>query len=237
MSSDRLAQLRQIKIFSGLSDEHLAGLAERCHWRSYAAGELIIGHQDRSRDVLFLISGLARVNVYALSGKQVTFRDIRPGEVFGELSAIDEKPRSASVEALAPSATVIVPQPVFHDALRSHPPVLLATLTHLTTQIRSLTDRVFEFSTLAVRSRVQAELVRLARDCRTSDNEALISPAPTHADIASRISTHREAVTRELNRLEDLKIIDREGRALRVLDLRRLTGMIDELTADWLDPG
>jgi CRP/FNR family transcriptional regulator, cyclic AMP receptor protein len=83
MSIDRIAILQQSGFFAGLSAEDLAALAARCRWRTTQAGELIIGHRDQSRDVLFLLSGLVRVNIYSLSGRQVTFRDIRPGVVFG----------------------------------------------------------------------------------------------------------------------------------------------------------
>ena len=230
MDADRIAALKRIGLLSELSEEALAALASRCQWKSAAGGELVIGHRDQSRDVLFLLTGLARVNVYSLAGRQVSFRDIRPGDVVGELSAIDGKARSASVESLLPSTFMAMPQAVFHDVLQTHPPVLFATLRHLTTQVRSLTERVFEFSTLAVRNRVHAELIRLAREAGGA--EAVIRPAPTHAEIASRISTHREAVTRELSRLEDLGLIVREGRTLRVKNLARLQAMVEDFAPD-----
>lgn len=230
MSTDRIAILKQSGFFAGLSTEDLAALAARCRWRTTNSDELIIGHRDQSRDVLFLMSGLVRVNVYSLSGRQVSFRDIRPGDVFGELSAIDGKPRSASVESLMPSTLMVMPQPVFLDMLKAHPSVMIETLCRLTALVRSLTDRVVEMSTLAVRNRVQAELVRLAR--QHGGDDAVINPAPTHAEIASRISTHREAVTRELSRLEDLGLIAREGRKLRVTDLARLTAMVEDATPE-----
>ena len=226
MSTDRIAKLKESGFFSAMSSEDLAALAARCRWRTTQCGELIIGHRDQSRDVLFLLSGLVRVNVYSLSGRQVSFRDIRPGDVFGELSAIDGKPRSASVECLTPSTLMVMPQAVFLEMLQVHPPVMMETLCRLTALVRSLTDRIVEMSTLAVRNRVQAELVRLARDHGGPD--AVVNPAPTHAEIASRISTHREAVTRELRRLESLGLIAREGRTLRVADLPRLTEMVED---------
>ena len=230
--SDPIKSLKQIGLLSQLTEQELADLAARCRWRSFTDGELIIGHQDRSFDVLFLVSGMARVSIYSVTGKLVSFRDIRPGDIVGELSAIDEKPRSASVESIGRSMFLAMPQAVFHDLLKTRPVVLFALLRHLTRQVRALTARVFEFSTLAVRNRVHAELVRLARNGTTGGKEAVIAPAPTHSEIASRISTHREAVTRELNRLEDLNIIAKEGRTLKVLDLPRLASMVDELTAD-----
>jgi CRP/FNR family transcriptional regulator, cyclic AMP receptor protein len=231
MSSERIAALKNIWLLSELSDEELAALAPRCRWKQVRGGELIIGHKDESYDVFFLLSGLARVNVYSLSGRQVSFRDIRPGDIVGELSAIDGRPRSASVESLMPSSVVVMPRGVFLDVLQNHPSVMLAVLHHLTTRIRELTERVFEFSTLAVRNRVHAELVRLARE-HGGGKQAVIRPAPTHSEMASRISTHREAVTRELSRLHELGIIARDGRALRVNDLARLEAMVEDVAAD-----
>ena len=234
MSSDRIQSLKQTGLLSGLSEEELGALVPRCRWKSVKGGELVIGHRDQSRDVLFLLTGLARVSVYSLAGRQVSFRDIRPGDVVGELSAIDGRARSASVESLVPSSFMVMPQGVFHDVLQSRPAVLFATLRHLTTQVRALTDRVFEFSTLAVRNRVHAEILRLAREPAKGHGgaAAVIRPAPTHTEIASRISTHREAVTRELNRLEGLGIIAREGRTLRVHNLARLEAMVEDFSPD-----
>ena len=68
----------------------------------------------------------------------------------------------------------------------------------LANQIRSLSERIVEFSTLGVNNRVHAEILRLAREVESRNGQYRISPAPTHADIASRVSTHREAVTKNL---------------------------------------
>jgi hypothetical protein len=97
----------------------------------------------------------------------------------------------------------------FRELLHSEPRVALALLPQLVMKIRALTTRVYEFSTLAVSNRIQAELLRLASLVPRAGKRARIDPAPTHTDIASRISTHREAVTRELNRLSRSGLIER----------------------------
>jgi hypothetical protein len=97
--------------------------------------------------------------------------------------------------------------------------------------VRNLTARVFEFSTLAVRNRVRTELLRLA-DGAPGSNEAVLSPAPTHAEIANRISTHREAVTRELGWLEDKGFIAKEGRVLRLKNRAGLRKLVEEFSAE-----
>ena len=182
-------------------------------------------------NILFLIAGRARVMLYAVSGKAVAFRDIGPGDFFGELAAIDGKPRSASVEALEPCLVACMSASVFREAFRSQPTVTDAVVRHLAGQVRTLTGRVFEFSTLAVRNRIQAELLRLARAAgAVEDRVARIEPAPTHEEIASRISTHRQAVTSELNRLAQIGLIERHGRALEIKDVDQLIRMVHEAT-------
>ena len=100
-------------------------------------------------------------------------------------------------------------------------------LKRLTNQIRALTERVFEFSALAVENRIQAEVLRLARDHMEGDNSALIKPAPTHAEIASRVSTHREAVTRALSDLARRGIVERRDGTLAVLDVEALSELVE----------
>jgi CRP-like cAMP-binding protein len=120
----------------------------------------------------------------------------------------------------------------FRELLQSEPAVTLALLRQSVTKIRALTTRVYEFSALAVNNRIQAELLRLARLAPLEGKLARIGGAPTHAEIASRISTHREAVTRELNRLTRLGIIERQGGALLVKDVGRLAAMVHEVTGE-----
>jgi CRP-like cAMP-binding protein len=110
--------------------------------------------------------------------------------------------------------------------------VAQALLPQLVTKIRALTNRVYEFSTLAVNNRIQAELLRLASLGTRQGKAAQIVPAPTHVEIASRVSTHREAVTRELNRLARIGIIERKRGALLVKDVDRLAEMVHEATGE-----
>jgi CRP-like cAMP-binding protein len=226
MGGSELQTFREIAFFKSLSEQAALNLSRECNRRTFEAGDLIIGHMDQTFDVLFLMSGHARVNVYSLAGRRVSFRDMVGGAIFGELSAIDGEPRSASVEAVGPCTVIVMPRKVFLRALREEPEFTMAVMVHLTRQVRTLTGRVFEFSTLAVRNRVQAELLRLARP--EGQNEAVLSAAPTHEEIASRISSHREAVTRELSRLEEKGLIVKQGRSLRIPDLERLRRLIEE---------
>jgi len=125
-----------------------------------------------------------------------------------------------------------MPAAAFRTLLEAAPTVTLAVLKQLVKRIRTVTNRVYEFTTLHVSSRVQAEVLRLASTALREGKSARIVPPPTHVEIASRVSTHREAVTRELSHLSRIGIIERRDDALLVRDIDRLAEMVHEATGE-----
>lgn len=221
--------LRRIALLDGLSDERLEALARECAWRNYRAGQRIISRAAADRDVYLIISGRVRVTTYSAAGRQVTFRDIAAGELFGEVAAIDDMPRSADVVALESALTASIPPSVFRRLLREEPTLAERVLRRLASLVRRMSERVIDLSTLGVHQRLHAELLRLAREAGVARNGARIDPAPKHADLASQVSTYREQVTRELSALAKAGIVRREGRALVIRDLKRLERLVEEV--------
>ena len=84
-----------------------------------------------------------------------------------------------------------------------------------------------DLSTLSAINRVQSEILRLAVPDQDNHNLAVISPLMTHSDIAARASTTRETVSRILRNLTRIRIVERAKKSLRVLDVERLTNMIE----------
>lgn len=225
-SQHRLSTLQAAPILAGLSQAALGEVVRICGWSEYATGEQILGYLDRSTHVHFLAAGRARVIIYSAEGKAVVFTDLEPGAMFGEIAAIDRGPRSAGVEALEPCTVASLTANQFEALMQAEPSVAIATLRSVTAEVRRLSDRVFEFSTLVVRNRIHAELLRLAAASHHNDSQALLSPAPSLSEIASRISTHREAVSRELSRLTATGLLAREDGNLRITDLNRLAKLV-----------
>ena len=231
LQSDRAATLQRVPIFAKLSDSALERLARSCTWGQHESGEEILSFQDASTRILFLLSGKARVVIYSSEGKAVVFRDLTAGTMFGEIAAIDRRPRSASVEALEPCTVASLSAESFERLILDEPSVAFATLQHLAANVRRLSERVFEFSTLLVQNRVHAELLRLAGEVSSQD-EVVLSPAPSLSDIASRISTHREAVSRELSRLTAIGLLRRDGVDLTITSVSKLAKLVDEAKGD-----
>jgi CRP-like cAMP-binding protein len=224
--------LEHIALFNGLAPDTLLRIQQHCVWHRYDPGEPVVNYLETSSEVYFIASGEVHVRIYSLEGKAVTFCDLTAGEMFGEVAAIDNAPRSASIEARTSCLIASMPGGAFRRLLETEPALALALLQYFAAKIRTLTTRVYEVSALAVANRIQAELLRLAKQVPQKGKCASIASAPTHAEMASRISTHREAVTRELNRLSRIGIIERRGTNLVVKDIDRLIAMVHEATGE-----
>jgi len=201
-------------------------------------GQTIVALGAVSSQVYVVLDGRAQATLFSLGGREVILRDLVPGDIFGELAAIDEGPRSASVVALSDCALASLSAQAFRAAISELPAGALWMARRLTAQIRDLTEKVFELNALRVRSRLHCELLRLCGTASREGETALIAPSPTHADLAARIGTHREAVTRELRFLVDQKIVSQDRRRMTILDVPALARLVriatGEIDADLL---
>jgi CRP-like cAMP-binding protein len=107
-----------------------------------------------------------------------------------------------------------------------------AVLQRLTGLVRLYSQRLYEMRTLDVQSRIRAELVRLAEDSLSGDNTATISPLPTSADIAARVNTRREAVSRELASLTRQGFIERRQKSLMIRDFAGLNQLVEAVLGE-----
>ena len=229
--------LARIDLFRSLTPDEIGRLDTRCIWRRAHAKEWIIDYHDESTDVFFLISGVARVMIRSIAGRETILRDIKVGEFVGEHAAIDNLPRSASVLALTETTIAKMSAAVFLETVTRHPDPCLQLLRLITGQVRALASRVNEFTTLAIRERLIMELLRHSRPNRDNPREAIVSPPPIHADLAGRISTRRETVTKELSVMERDGLVRRSRGALTLADVPRLMGMIgDDMDAHDFKP-
>lgn len=188
-------------LLEDLGDAEKTCISNECRWARYAQGSSIVSYQDASQDVLFLQSGRARVTLCSANGRQVIFRDVEPGDMIGELSALDGAPRSADVMAVDDCVVASLSGIRFRELLFGNPAVMHAQIIHLTGLVRDLTDRQLELSTLPIRYRLCAYLLRSAQTWAETEQWTTVK-LPTHQLIASQVGCLRETITKELRRLE-----------------------------------
>jgi len=203
----------------------------QCATRRYAKGEQIIRETEQANGMYFIERGRVLVTLLSEDGREVNFANLEQGENFGELSLIDGMPRSATVTALTETDMIIMSPRVFRRMLKRHPAVAFGLLKQLSGMIRRLCDRISEYSTAGVNHRIHAEMLRLACKHIDLDGVARIPNLPTQAQFASRISCHREAVSRELKSLEKEGILMKKNRQIIIPEIRRLQSKVALLMA------
>lgn len=217
--------LRGIDVLQGLPLQRLDEISRQCAWRHFEAGRQLVGREQADRDLHLIVAGTVRVTSYSPGGRETSFRDLPAGSSFGELSALDGRPRSADVVALTSGLLASMSPAAFRSLLQQEWTVNERVLLRLTELARGLIERVLDLSTLTVQQRLCVQLLRLAHTSGATGNMARIVPAPKHAELAHLVSTYREQVTRELSALAREGVLVKESGALVVRDVARLQRM------------
>ncbi|GGH18670.1 transcriptional regulator [Alsobacter metallidurans] len=200
----------------------------RCAWRRYDDDEIVVDFEDASTDVYFILSGDVRILIRTQSGKEIILAEMKGGQFFGELAAIDDVRRSANVTALTRAEMCIMPASVFKEIVFASPVVGDRLLRLLTARIRELNARITEHSVFDLKHRLYAELIRMSAPRAGGGGERVVSPPPFHHVLAARIGCRREQVTRELSALSGQGVIAKTRGALVIRQPKVLEDRITE---------
>ncbi|MFV0280358.1 MAG: Crp/Fnr family transcriptional regulator [Rhodoblastus sp.] len=200
----------------------------RVIWKKCDEGETIVDFEDRSTNVYFLLAGDVRVLLRTAAGKEVILADIKAGEFFGEMSAIDGVERSANVTALTKAEVAIMQSATFREILFSNQSACDKVLRLLTYRVRDVNTRLAEMAIFDLRHRLYSELLRLSHPRPGHPGERVISPPPYHHVVAARIGCRREQVTREFSNLAHEGLVEKTRGALVLLKPQALEARLNE---------
>lgn len=223
--------LAAVELFAGLTPAQRSEVAGRCRFERFAAGRPVIeeGTEDRLErpDVIFVIAGRLRVINQTAGGRTVTFAEIGPGDVVGELAALDGGPRTAAVLAETDCRVARLSSGGFNELLQRHPPIAIALMRRLVRIIRDADQRISELSALGAGSRLCRELLRRSAPHGSATAERVVDPVPTQEQLASLTGTTRESVARLLGRLQHAGTVRRQGQRLLIADAARLAAIAE----------
>lgn len=190
------AMLNTIPLFSSIPAERLAQLEQHFNHRTYPKNTILFMEGDTAGQLYIIESGMVSVYTDGADGKQLILNFLSDGDCFGELSLLDNKPRSASVMTLTDSKICSITREVFKTFLRDNPDLYDALICELAGKVRQLTENVKDMALLDVYGRVAHTLERL-----TGDNNRVTIPKLTHQDIANMVGASREMVSRIMKEL------------------------------------
>ncbi len=189
--------LSEIPLFQDLPSDISARYAKSCSWKEYGEHELVIDIDDDSTDVRFIVAGSVRIIVRISVGKEVILGEMSEGSFFGEISAIDGSPRSANVTTMTNSRICTMPASIFREILSVSPEVSMKIMVMFAERVRTLNNRLAEHSFLQAKHRLYSELMRLSKPRAANKEHRIVSPPPTQRELAERIGSRREVVSRE----------------------------------------
>lgn len=225
------AALRCIPFFKSLDSQEIKALASSCSLREFVDGQSIVNHRESGDFVYFITRGKVRSKIYTESGKEVSYQDLTVNDMFGELAVIDGLPRSTSVISLNGTEVLQLSKRSFLELIENNPGLAIATMKKLAGLVRFLCERAYQFGVVGVKRRIRAELLRIAEKYLEPEKiEVVIPELPTHHELASRLATTREAVTRELSELDKNGIIDKRTNAKGIIvkDIEKLMALVED---------
>ena len=232
---DDRTSLSRIELLSGLDGETLRGIETQCRWHEFAANQTILHYSDETEhNIYFVIKGSARIVNYSVSGREIAFANVREGGYFGELAALTDNPRSASVVAVTDCLLASLTPQVFQSLLLDNPKLGLHVIMRLANIIQRCDIRIMNLSTLTAVQRVHVELLKLAEPDVVAPGNWVVRTLPTYVDIASQVSTTRETVTRAMRQLAVAGVIERKGKSLYIRDRDRLAEFAESGTAQMI---
>jgi CRP/FNR family transcriptional regulator, cyclic AMP receptor protein len=205
--------LKTVPLFSLFSDHELATLFPAIQHRSYPRHSFMLRAGEKTDALYIILSGKAKVVIDDGDGREVTLTTIGPSEFFGEMSLIDEKPRSASVEALEACEILYISKPAFMACLKDNFDAAMLILRNVVARLREADRKIASLALMDVHGRVARLLIDLARDV----NGIWVVDTGSE-EMARMVGASREMVSRVLKEMRDGGLIRRDKRKIIVLD-------------------
>ena len=198
--------LKGVPLFSNLSDRQLNILYKAGVINKSEKGNIIV-HQHEPGDTFYIvISGRAKVTLLHEDGKEIVLSVLKEGDFFGELSLLDNEPRSANVIIVEDTALFSLTRTQFYQLISARPNILRKVLKEICTRLRDADEKIGSLAFLDVYGRTIRILQQMAHDQGIKTRNGIeILNAPTHQELSGMVGASREAITRIIRILRENK--------------------------------
>jgi CRP/FNR family cyclic AMP-dependent transcriptional regulator len=207
-----LDDLKRVPLFSDLSEGDLVRFAEVIREREYPRNSVILFEDDPGDSLYIVSSGQVKVVLIGEDGREVILSVLSDGDFFGEMSLIDDEPRSAHVIAMKDSLLLVLRRDDFQQQINQHPSIAVKLLKVLVQRLRRADDKIGGLVLLDVNGRVAKLLLDLAEE----SGGPKITRKLTHHTIAQMIGSSRETVSRAMRELSDRGLVDVTRREITI---------------------
>ncbi len=213
----KVDHLRNVPIFSELSDSDLTKIADKMIPREYQKGQMILLEESQGETFFIITSGAVKVTRLSDDGREVILAILGESDFFGEMSLLDGEGRSANIVANELAKMLTLSRSDFLDCLESYPKIAIALLEELAMRLRKSDQQIESLSLSDSEQRIGITIIRLAEELGTiKQGHVTVQNFPYQQDIANMAGTSRETVSRTLKLLENKAMVKRENRDLTI---------------------
>jgi len=206
--------LATVPLFRSLAPAEVSAFSQMAREKSYPKGSVILFEDDPGDSLFVVRDGRVKVVLVAEDGREVILGILGVGEHFGELSLIDDQPRSAHVVAMEESTLLVLRREDFRRRVEQNPAVAWALLLELSRRLRRADEKIGSLVLLDVPGRI----ARMLLDAATESGGDQIEKALTHQTIAHVIGASRETVSRAMREFVEAGWLSTEKRRITITD-------------------
>ncbi len=210
----KLASLNEIALFASLSEGELQALAQRAVERRYSAGDMLFWEGEPCAGIFLVIEGSVKIFKTSAGGREMMLSLEQAPATVAELPLFDGGPYPASVRAVEPVLCLFLNKADFQQVCRQFPDVALKVLAAVGRRLRHLVGIVESMTFGSVTERLARLLLETANSAGSDEFDLPL----THQELASRLGTVREVVSRNLARFRAEGLIRIQGRQIQILD-------------------
>jgi CRP/FNR family cyclic AMP-dependent transcriptional regulator len=222
-SSNGSRQWRDGCLLASVPEPDRLEILQLGHPKRYDRGEILIRADDAGQEAFLIIDGCTKIIGDSADGNPSLLAIRMAGDMVGEFSALDGHPRSASVQAAAPTRVRVISGADLGGFLATHPATLAALQSHLTAKLReAIRDRI-ELNGAPVLLRLARVICKLGGTYGTQTAEGLLISVPlSQADFGSLVGTTEQSIRRALSILRNEDLVRTQYRTIIITDMSRL---------------
>jgi len=226
-SHDIIQALRNVPYFSSLDTADLTELSRSMIRRKYALSQVIF-HMDDPGGLLYIIlEGKVKVYRTNAEGNEAVLAILGIGEFFGELSLIDNEPRSATAEAIEDAQVYTLHRDDFLRFLKNNPAFSIQISSVLAQRIRSMNEQVSDVLFLDLPGRLARKLIQLAENHGEEREDGIYIPISlTQSNLAEMTGATRVSVNKALKVFRDAGWVTVANRKITINDMDALSNRI-----------
>src|SRR6266540_607455 len=220
---ENLQILRKSLLFSGLDEENLTEVAEIATRRSFSKGETLFSDGEPATGFYLLASGSLKLCKISPDGKEKVLHFVHPMETFAEAAFFGDGSYPAEARALEKGEALFFPREAFMGLLERNPRFSLNLIVSLSLLLRRFARQIEELTFAEVPARLAAYLLELTeKKSTTFQGITYLDLDMKKGELASRLGTVSETLSRSLKKLKEEGVIDVEGSRVVINDMTRL---------------